>query len=159
MINNENRLCYRYKLQTNRVDNKILIKKIPFKDEVIPIFKKFLYNFFCLINFNKIKESILISEFYWNSLTQDIKKFIINCPICKAEMNNKKIILHLKQIIPEGGHYRYLADIWYLPATIVENLVAIDSNEKYVLDCIVHTTKFMKSYGLKSQKGKEVLLC
>ena len=103
MINNENRLCYRYKLQTNRVDNKILIKKIPFKDEVIPSFKKFLYNFFCLINFNKIKESILISEFYWNSLTQDIKKFIINCPICKAEMNNKKIILHLKQIIPERG--------------------------------------------------------
>lgn len=67
-------------------------------------------------------------------------------------MNSKKIILPLKQIIPERVHYRYLADIWYLPITMIEHLAAIDSNQKYVLDCIDHTTKLMKSYGLKSKK-------
>lgn len=45
MINNENNLCNRYKAQTNKVDNKILIKKIPFKDEVIPILRNFHITF------------------------------------------------------------------------------------------------------------------
>ena len=69
LINNENRLCYRDKPQTNKVDNKILIKKIPFKYEVIPILRNLYITSSVHNNFNKMKESILITEFYWNSVT------------------------------------------------------------------------------------------
>ena len=64
----------------------------------------------------------------------------------------------LKQITPEYPHYRYLADIWYLPDSIISQLEENNTNEKYVLDIIEHITKYLKSYGLRNKTSKEVLI-
>ena len=162
-IDNENRLCYKYNPQTNndtiyKKEKKILIKKIPFEEELIPLLSNAhicngIHN-----NLNEIKKIFLNGEFYWNSITKEIGSYIEKCEICKVNLFGKKINMPLKQITPEYPHYRYLADIWYLPDTIISQLEENNTNEKYVLDIIDHITKYLKSYGLRNKTSKEVLI-
>ena len=49
----------------------------------------------------------------------------------------------LKQIIDEGPHYRYQADIWYLDEDLKYN-----NNYEYCLDIIDHFSKWLSCYLL-----------
>ena len=82
---------------------------------------------------NKMKKIFFNGDFYWNSITKDIHSYIENCEICKVKLFGKKIKMPLKQIKPQYLHYRYFADIWYLPDTIISQLEENNTNENTYL--------------------------
>ena len=49
--------------------------------------------------------------------------------------------------------------MWHLTESIVKYLKLKNTNEKYVLDFIVHMSQIIKSYALKTKTGHEVLIC
>ena len=49
--------------------------------------------------------------------------------------------------------------MWHLTESILKFLKLINTNEKYVLDFIVHMSQIIKSYALKTKTGHEVLIC
>ena len=69
-----------------------------------------------------MKELIIENGYYWEGYSQDIINFMKSCPICHPQRIHKKINMPIKQIIDEGPHYRYQADIWYLDKEIKQIL-------------------------------------
>lgn len=61
-----------------------------------------------------MQDLIIESGYYWEGFSTDVIKYIKSCPVCCPQKKQKKINMPIKQIIDEGPHYRYQADIWYL---------------------------------------------
>ena len=57
-----------------------------------------------------------------------------------------------KNILDDGPHFRYVADIWYLCKEIKS-----ETGYNYVLDVIYNFSKWYNGYLLKIKEGKEVL--
>ena len=97
-------------------------------------------------------ENILKNHWYWYGMIEDIKLYIKKCPNCDNYKKYKKLKGKKKIIIENGPHYRYVADLWYLPKEIIEN-----SNYKYVLDIVDHFSKWYYGYLLNTKEGPDVL--
>ena len=133
----DNRLKYKYSINKKK---KIYLN-IPFLNEEKYILSNIHNDMHAGIN--KMKELILEAGYFWEGFSSDIKDFIKICPVCNPLHKRKKIKMPLKQIIDEGPHYRYEADIWYLDEELKEN-----NNYKYCLDIIDHFSKWLYCYLL-----------
>ena len=116
--------------------------KIPYKAEKDIILKNIHIN-------NKhpsrdnMRDLVKSSGFYWEGFTSDIKSLIKNCPICTSTKNLTKIKTPIKQIIDDGPHFRYEADIRYL-----DEVLKLNNEYNYCLDIIDHFSKFLGCYLL-----------
>ena len=144
-INNK-RLCFKYKLHEE--EKKLFI---PFLNE-----DKIILNNIHISNhhpgINKMKELIIENGYYWEGYSQDIINFMKSCPICHPQRIHKKINMPIKQIIDEGPHYRYQADIWYLDKELKNN-----TQYEYCLDIVDHFSKWAYSYLLVDKSMSLVL--
>ena len=134
----DNRLNYKYKLGKNNY--KFL--NIPFINEDKYLLSN-IHNNNNHPGINKMKQLILEKGYFWEGFSISVKNFINQCPICNPKHKRKKIKLPLKQIIDEGPHYRYQADIWYLDEDLKYN-----NNYEYCLDIIDHFSKWLSCYLL-----------
>lgn len=67
-----NRLIYKYKLNSNTILN----GKISFKEEIIPLLQNTINNH---CGYKAMCNHIIISGFYWEGYSTDIRKFIAKC--------------------------------------------------------------------------------
>ena len=96
--------------------------------------------------------NILKNNWFWQGIIEDIKNFIKACPNCNNQNKFKKLKSRNKIIIENGPHYRYVADLWYIPKEISEKV-----EYSYVLDIVDHFSKWYYGYLLKSKEAKEIL--
>ena len=68
-----------------------------------------------------MKQLIIENGYFWEGFSSEIINFIKETPFCNPKYNRKKIKLPLKQMIDEGPHYRYQADILYLDNDLKTN--------------------------------------
>lgn len=90
-----------------------------------------------------MRELVKQIGFYWEGFSSDIKSLINNCPICTSTKNLTKIKTPIKQIIDEGPHFRYEADLWHL-----DEVLKLNNEYNYCLDIIDHFSKFLRCYLL-----------
>ncbi len=103
-IQNE-RLYYKHKVR-----DKILEKKIPYIYERNIVFYDAHINE-TYISFGEAKENILNSEYYYEGITKDLKKYIDNCNKCNETKKFKANKSSEKAIIKNGRRDEYQIDL------------------------------------------------
>jgi len=145
----DDRLYYLYE----RIKNKIIEKKIPFKIEIPFIFYSCHINKQIHYSINKSKENLKNSEYYYEGIINDLLNYIYKFPKCSISKNIKSIHTPMKLLIEDGPHYQYQMDIWYL-----DDDIAQISGFNYILDIIDVFSKWVFSYPLVKKTGEEVLI-
>ena len=97
-------------------------------------------------------QNIIKINWYWYGMMDDIKKFISSCPNCNNSGKYKKLKAKKKIIVENGPHFRYVADLWYLPKEIANSV-----GYKYILDIVDHFSKWYYGYLLKTKEAEEIL--
>lgn len=93
-------------------------------------------------------------EFYYETITADLKRFISNCERCDATRHLKKVNVPERAIINEGPRDEYQMDLWYLPPDMLKY-----TDFKYVFDIVDHFSKWLWSYPVKNKTAVEAMTC
>ena len=127
-------------------------KKIPFKFEI-----KSICNYIHVTtrhgSLSKCKQKLLTSEYYWEGCTKYLEKIIKDCVICAQIKPKVAAKPKIKQIITNGPHIRYIADLWELEKNLSNKI-----GYKYILELVDHYSKWMWCYPLKNKESITVLL-
>ena len=99
-----------------------------------------------------MRELLIMTGFYWEGYTKSIRETINKCPICFTKNKIKKINMPIKQILDQGPHFHYQADLWYLDEPLKQN-----NNYEYVMDVIDHFSKYLFSFLLTNKSSSLVL--
>ena len=153
------RLYYIKKIDTKRLENgefedksKVILKKIPFVFEILPIINKFHLKY-DHISFKTLAKKISDSDFYFNGIEIITEEFCKQCPICFSKYFSKKLIKQPKIILDEGPHYRLLVDITYLD----KNFSLGKTKYKYIIDSIDHFSKFYWGFLIIDKSAETTL--
>ena len=153
------RLYYIKKSETERLSNgnfvdinKVILKKIPYTYEIIPLLDNIHKNN-GHISFRTLSKKFLEEEFYIDSIDTITKEYTNQCPECYAKFYSKKLVKKPKMIYDEGPHYRLLVDITYLDSKYYSD----KTNYKYIIDCIDHFSKFYWAYLIRNKTAETAL--
>ena len=144
-INKSINLTYKLK------DKKYVWKKIPCKNEVMPICEE-IHLSTNHGGINKCQNALSNSEFYWEGYSTFMYNVIKNCSKCATMTKNISEKPIMRHIIPDGPHFRYQADIWEFSRKIFNKFTY-----KYVLEIKDCFSKWMWCYPLTNKEGSTVL--
>ena len=148
-LDHNNRLCVLNPIK--KANNLNIYYKIPYEHEKEIIINDF-HSKYNHAGRDSTYNYIINEKWYWLGIIDDIKNFIHTCPNCSNQNKFKKLKGKIKIIIENGPHYRYVADIWYLPKEIADKV-----DYKYILDIVDHFSKWYYGYLLYSKDGEEIL--
>ena len=127
-------------------------KKIPFKNEVIPICEE-IHISLNLGEINSCQIALKNLELFWEGYSSTMLNVIKNCHKYLSLTKNIAEKPVMKYIIPDGPHFRYQSDIWELSKTYLKHL-----RYKYVLEIKDSFSKLMWCYPLENKEGNTVLI-
>ena len=149
--NNNNNIIHQLDIQYKYKDLLYIWKKIPFKNEVIPICE----NIHLITNhggINICQRNLHNSEFYWHGYSNSMINVIKNCSLCTSINHNIAKKPKMKHIIPEGPHFRYQAGLWEFDESIKNKF-----HYNYLLEIKDCFSKWMWCYPLENKTGYLVL--
>ena len=132
--------------------NKVILKKIPFTYEILPILDE-LHNANGHISYRTLAKKFLEEDYFVDNIELVTKEYSTQCPECYAKFFSRKIIKSSKIIFDEGPHYRLLIDITYLD----KKFYLDKTNYKYIIDCIDHFSKFYWGYLIRDKTANTTL--
>ena len=106
------------------------------------------------IGINRTGQKIKENGYFWETLLEDVKEFIGECPKCVLAKKGKKINNKINQIIPKGPLERVVIDGWELD-TDLKNLTGFT----HIVDIIDHFSKYLISIPIKSNNAQNILYC
>ena len=149
MLDEKNDLFIKIKNKGNQIEK----YKIPYESEKISLFIK-CHDKKGHIGYKRMIEEIKEENFYWKSIRNDCKQYVLECPSCIKSKAGKLIKPIQKKIITKGPKERYVIDGWKLH----EDLADI-SGYKWVIDIIDHFSKYMMSFPVVNNNAENALNC
>ena len=153
------RLYYIKESKTERLDNgnfldkdKVIIKKIPYIFEVLPIINR-IHNENGHISAKTLARKFMDGNNYLDGIELITEEFSKQCAECYTKFFSKKLVKSPKIIVDEGPHYRMLVDITYLDKKLFKD----KTDYKYVIDSIDHFSKFYWGFLIRDKTSDTVL--
>lgn len=119
-------------------------KTIPFKNEIKSLIEV-AHNGFSqsIVKHNGIRMTLRnlggpVMQFYWASMSADVKEHAENCIECVQDQPIKQIKVY-KPIIPAKPFDRFTADLYKIPDEMIE---ASGTKYRYILSCVDHFSKY-----------------
>ena len=93
----------------------------------------------------------LIETCYWSDMTQDVKRYIIECIECiKHDLATRSQSLHFIQIS---------FSFQLLEMNFIESLKIISANNRYIFNIVCYFSRFVVSFACKNANVKNVIFC
>ena len=147
-INEDNKLIYIGNSPENYKKN----FRIPFEFEKESILSK-THSSTGHASYHRLYNAIKDTGIFWDSLTNDCKEFVNNCPTCIKLRNHKSLKPKILIIKTKGPKIRYVVDGWKL-----HKIIASRSGFSWVIDLVDHFSKFMWSYAITNNIAKNILI-
>ena len=127
--------------------------KVPYETEKISLFLKYHDNN-GHIGYKRMMQEIKNNNYYWKSLRNDCKQYVLECPTCIKLKAGTIVKPTQKKIITKGPKDRYIIDGWKLHEDLAEA-----SGYKWVIDIIDHFSKYMMSFPVVNNTANNALTC
>ena len=106
------------------------------------------------LGINRTNEKIKEYGYFWDTMIEDIKNYISECPTCIMNKAGKKIQVKPNIILSKGPLERVVIDGWELDDRLKEI-----TGYTWVVDIIDHFSKYLLSFPIKNNDAINIEIC